>query len=272
MAHQLDKLDLFLDAGRSLEVEVDTLADLAEFLGLWHGEDGFDLPATVAKSPVEISRHLAPMEIISRERGRSDPISHEIESGEISEISLELEAWEAGGAVVRFARRFKDALRRAGMETSYAHAVCKAFEEVVSNAQEHSGSSLRPVATYEVRDGWWSMSVTDVGRGIPDRLRENPRYAGLEDCDALARALQDGVSTSDEPGRGHGFSHVFNALANRSARLRFRTGSARATWTGTSPGATHVAVGPMRHRGGLHVLVRAALVERMLDPPLVCPR
>ncbi len=193
MAHPLDRLDLLLDASECpVDVRVATLAQLAEYAGM-----AARLLGTAPRLVLDIPGLGEDHDSVGGDNHVVDPII--TGAGELLEISIDPGAWEIGGEMLRFERRFKDALRTAGMETRYSHAVATALQEVASNAQEHSCVATPPMVTYEVRDGWWSFSVTDRGVGIPGRLRQNPRFAALKDTDALAAVRHGGASTFRHP-------------------------------------------------------------------------
>jgi anti-sigma regulatory factor (Ser/Thr protein kinase) len=155
-----------------------------------------------------------------------------------------------------FEERFKTALVRAGATSGLAHGLLGALNEMASNAVEHAEAPVAPVTTYEIRDGQWAFSVTDVGSGVLGSLRRNPKYASVaSDVAAVRLAVQDGVSRTGNPSRGRGFAHVFKALVNRMCTIRFRSSGALASWEGTSPAAHQLTLSPSPERAGFHVLV-----------------
>ncbi len=255
MPSAIDRFDLQLASGVSSTVSPSTLAELAELIGLAACEaSGRDLlPVSELDGDGDaISR----LQLVHGRVGTSPSLVSR-PYGEICEVDDALEAWDEGAPLLRFMRRFKDALRNHGVGVEYAAAVSAAFQEVVSNAQEHAKSSLRPLATYEVTDARWRFSVTDAGVGIPDRFRENPRFVALTDQAAVQRALVDGNSTFTEVGRGLGFSKIFAALVNRSARVRLRSATVLARWEGHSPGASNLNFATLRRRIGSHIEIGA---------------
>jgi hypothetical protein len=170
-------------------------------------------------------------------------------------------AWEPEGRVARFGQRFCTALRQAGAESRFAHALSGALNEMASNAVEHAIPPIRPLACFMVGGAQWAFAVTDVGRGVLASLRENRRFAHLRtETDALAEAVLDGVSRSGQPGRGLGFTCLFKALVDRRATLRFRSGGAAAAWEGESPTAQTIVCHSLSlARAGFHVQVGGAL-------------
>jgi hypothetical protein len=158
-----------------------------------------------------------------------------------------------------FEETFKDALVKAGHTTAFAHALAGAFNEMASNASEHAEAPIPPVAAFSVRGAAWGFAVVDVGRGARSSLAENPEFSTLSsDLDALRLAVQPGISSRREPGRGNGFRHIFKALVDRSCRLRIRSGAALARWSGSAP--THQNLGWRKPvpRPGFQVGIRDA--------------
>jgi hypothetical protein len=155
---------------------------------------------------------------------------------------------------------FHAALRDRGLEPPNAAAIVAAFHEMSSNATEHASAPIRPIAAWQVTSDEWEFSVTDVGRGVRESLRQAAAYATVEDIDAMKLALTDGVSCTGIAGRGLGFATVFKALADRSAELRFRSGEVSVAWSGPSP--TNQLVTYQVHpasRAGFHMRVRSPI-------------
>lgn len=180
--------------------------------------------------------------------------------GEIHEIPPMSEGWAAGDSFSMFQERFKNRLLHCGVPSSWAAALAGALAEVASNAVEHARSSLPPVAAYEVTPDDWSFCVTDVGCGVLESLRRNPAYANSgDDVSAVRLALRDGVSATGQPNRGHGFSHLFKALANRMCAIRLRSTRAVGTWDGQSPAANLMTLMVAPARPGFHLGVSSRL-------------
>ena len=103
--------------------------------------------------------------------------------------------------------------------------------ELLGNALEHSSS--KPgcfVASWaDNHNGPLSISVVDVGIGIPQHLRRSPRYKSLSDEDALREAVKEGVSGVqgvEEKHRGFGLHYVREAARNAGeGRLCIRSGT-----------------------------------------------
>lgn len=248
----IDRLELFAEEGRWINVELPSLADVAELSGLKRKHVVLPPP-----SKAHIGVASAILKCID-ETGHA-ALRNETTIGEIRTFEHSPSAWEVGGELRRFLLAFKESLVQRSIKSDHAVFVCKAFEEILSNAQEHSRSKERSIATYEVRAGWWMFSVTDFGIGIAERLRENRRYASLLDLDAVAQALEHGTSTFDGEGRGFGFTTVFSALANRNAKLRIRSGRALVTLTGIVHGTGELERHAKPLRIGAHVRAGAKI-------------
>lgn len=184
----------------------------------------------------------------------------QFDDGEVMEVPPDSGTnWAPGGAFVEFQERFKNQLVRSGLTSRFAHHLVGVLNEMASNAIEHARSPLPPICSYETHEGTWTFSVTDVGCGILGSLRRNARYAALRDhVESLRLAVEDGVSSTGLPTRGHGFTGVFKVLVNRMCSIRFRTTQAVATWEGTAPAAHTLQLMPMPNRAGFHVRISGA--------------
>lgn len=174
----------------------------------------------------------------------------------------ELQEFDGDWSGSQFEMRFKDRMMREGVSSSHAALVCGAFDEMISNAQEHSSSELPSIATFEVTRSIWMFSVTDFGIGIPNRLRENRAHMYLRDPDAISKALDHGVSTFENDERGMGYAQVFRALADRAAKLRIRSGRGLVEWEGVVDGTGQQQLSPKRLRRGTHVRAGARIRDR----------
>jgi anti-sigma regulatory factor (Ser/Thr protein kinase) len=94
-----------------------------------------------------------------------------------------------------------------------------AFGELSDNATSHSGAAPIFVAAQRYTGATsphparLELAVADPGVGIPEHLRRNPEYAGLEDdAEAIAEALRPGVSGTRDR-RGYGFFDVLREMS-----------------------------------------------------------
>jgi len=77
-----------------------------------------------------------------------------------------------------------------------ATAVAAATENVIDHARSPIGALV--CAQRYQRIGL-ELAVVDLGRGIPTTLRQNPTHARLTDLEAVERAIEDGVSSVQDP-------------------------------------------------------------------------
>jgi anti-sigma regulatory factor (Ser/Thr protein kinase) len=182
----------------------------------------------------------------------------EVPNGEACAIPPRLSSgWAAGAPFGLFQERFKTALVSAGAPRPFAYGLAGALDEMASNAVEHAGAPVPPVAAYEVRRDGWSFGVTDLGVGLLRTLGRNPKLSADlgDDVAALKSAVRDGVSCTGVPGRGTGFGNMFRALADRGCSIRLRTSGATARWQGISPAAHQLTYLLAPERAGFHVQV-----------------
>lgn len=199
---------------------------------------------------------IALLDLVAKRAAQLSPIA--IDGASFCEVPLGQEGWEAGGVIARFEEAFKNALVEVGVPTQSAHGLAGAFNEVASNASEHSQPPIPPVAAFTVDRSGWTFVVVDVGRGARRSLSDNPAYASLQDdLAALRAALEPGASATGQAGRGHGYSHFFKALVDRSYRLRIRSGAALARWSGASPTEHDLRWRRAAAHSGFQIAVRA---------------
>lgn len=105
------------------------------------------------------------------------------------------------------------------------NAIMATFEEFRSNIQEHAGDNARALSAFHLGPSGLEVIVADQGRGALASIQESPKFRTLNDAgSALELIVQDGVSRFETPGHGHGFSHLFEGLANRFNHIRLRSG------------------------------------------------
>lgn len=275
--HPIDALEVCLHRGEfALEkvfppATVEHLPSLVELISLrwgwWKttGRDIFEVyPALSGHQAVEKLTRRAPRASLL---GLADRTSHSGGTlavwgeGAIIELPQEPSEWETGKPLSLALEEICQLLTKFVVSRRDALALMGATHELASNAVEHSKSAVAPWLSFEVSGTGWSLGITDVGQGVRASLRQNLDYGNLRtDQAALRLALQEGVSSTGEPGRGHGFRRVFQALVSRRVALRFRSGGAAGIWEGVSPTSQAIQIQslPLR-RGGFHVELSGAL-------------
>jgi hypothetical protein len=171
--------------------------------------------------------------------------------------SLALASTAAGDdAVVELMQRGLIAINRTAFPRAEASQAVSALGEFHSNVEEHSGALQTGVVGFEVTRSFVGLYASDLGQGVLNSLRVNSRYADLDDSgEALRLALQEGVSSSDEPGRGKGFRPIFVGLASLCAILRFRSGDALLEIDGYSRATPLQSLKERAPTAGFHVYV-----------------
>lgn len=130
--------------------------------------------------------------------------------------------------------RFEFGAKRIGLPKQTAIELHSALIEMTTNVVRHAKAPVAALVGYEIRESAATFCVVDVGRGVLESLRENPRYSHLDvHSEALRAALHDGVSGVVGSHRsGFGFSTVFKSLAAQWGQLRFRSGEGVITMHG----------------------------------------
>jgi anti-anti-sigma regulatory factor len=120
-------------------------------------------------------------------------------------------------------------------------AVCSTLSEICANAAEHGTSSFGAYAAVQAyhhivsgprrRGEEVLVAIADGGVGVRETLSRNPKYAENTgtDNDAIRHALEMGVSTTGEVGRGGGLTLVAQIAARNGGSLSIRSGSGRIT-------------------------------------------
>ncbi len=120
-------------------------------------------------------------------------------------------------------------------------AVCSTLSEICANAAEHGASSFGAYAAVQAyhhivsgsrrRGEEVIVAIADGGVGVRETLSRNPKYAEHteSDNDAIRHALEMGVSTTGEVGRGGGLTLVAQIAARNGGSLSIRSGSGRIT-------------------------------------------
>lgn len=120
-------------------------------------------------------------------------------------------------------------------------AICSTLSEVCGNAAEHGRSSFGAYVAVQAYDHIVSgsrrdgeeviISIADGGPGIRQTLTRNPAYGDHTgtDNEAIRHALQMGVTSTAEIGRGGGLTLVAQLSARSGGSLSIRSGSGRVT-------------------------------------------
>lgn len=112
-----------------------------------------------------------------------------------------------------------------GFDRRTKNAIMATFGEFRSNILEHAGKTKGAIAAFHFRTDGLEIVVADQGRGALASMRKAEKYQTLDDSGrALKLIVTDGVSRHDDPERGHGFTHLFQGLANRFNHIRLRSG------------------------------------------------
>ncbi|MCA8891432.1 MAG: hypothetical protein KDA56_06350 [Hyphomonas sp.] len=124
-----------------------------------------------------------------------------------------------------FLMRLAAAINTQRFDERVRNGVSAMLGEFRSNIAEHANLREGAVAAYCANSDALEIAIADRGRGVLQSLRENPLYASLADSGhALRLSVSEGVSRHPDPGRGHGFTHLFRGLANRFSYIRLRSG------------------------------------------------
>ena len=124
-----------------------------------------------------------------------------------------------------FLMQVSSAVKAEGFDNRTKSGLMAMLGEFHSNVLEHSDSVEGRFSAYSASTNGIEVIISDRGRGVLSTINENPTYADLKDAGrALKLAVTDGVSRHDDPLRGHGFTHLFEGLANRFNHIRLRSG------------------------------------------------
>lgn len=124
-----------------------------------------------------------------------------------------------------FLIRVSSVCKTKGFDQRTRNAIMATFGEFRSNILEHAGQTQGAIAAFHLGATDLEIVVADKGRGALASMREAARYRSLDDSgSALKLIVTDGVSRHDDPARGHGFTHLFQGLANRFNYIRLRSG------------------------------------------------
>jgi anti-sigma regulatory factor (Ser/Thr protein kinase) len=119
---------------------------------------------------------------------------------------------------------------------SWGDAMYMAISELCNNALQHGRNDLGAyIAADRILEPRRQMrlAIADLGIGIPEHIRaRHPEWH--DDSAAIGRALEQGVSGTNDPYRGNGFAEVFDAAmrtdlvrASSAADIDLRAGKGR---------------------------------------------
>lgn len=124
-----------------------------------------------------------------------------------------------------FLIRVSSVCKSGGFDRRAKNAIMATFGEFRSNILEHAGQMRGAIAAFHLGDAGLEIIVADKGRGALASIQMADKYRSLDDSGrALKLIVTDGVSRYDNPDRGHGFTHLFQGLANRFNHIRLRSG------------------------------------------------
>lgn len=177
-------------------------------------------------------------------------------------------------------QRIAEILETMGYRLRERVDICSTLSEVCANAAEHglaeSDSSAPGFGAYAAVQAYNHVvsggsrgdrrgeevlvAIADGGPGIRATLARNPANADFvaTDNDALRHALQMGVSSSGEVGRGGGLTLVSQIAARAGGSLSLRSGSGRVTAYRDRKGSRNVPAFP-------GAFVRVSLPRGLVD-------
>jgi hypothetical protein len=146
---------------------------------------------------------------------------------QIGDSLIELTQFTGARGAERMAGLVHDRLLE--VDHAAASAMHAAICEVGQNVPHHSGQATGFVAAQVLNGGQKvQFAIADSGLG----LRANLAVAGAtDDVEASDLAVEDGVSGTGLPGRGHGLPATLQALAELRGSLRLVSGRASAVYS-----------------------------------------
>jgi signal transduction histidine kinase len=137
--------------------------------------------------------------------------------------------------------RISEILENQGYKLKERVAICSVLSEVCANAAEHGASSFGAYAAVQAYNHIVSgprrrgeevlIAIADGGVGVRETLSRNTAYAEHTgtDNDAIRHALEMGVTSTGEIGRGGGLALVAQIAARSGGSLSLRSGTGRIT-------------------------------------------
>lgn len=132
-----------------------------------------------------------------------------------------------------FQQGFAAVVKSAGFQAGFAVALSAAFAEIVENVPDHSASGADKMAAamigYFATPGELHFAVGDIGRGVLSSLRENPRWATLENSrSAIHATLLQAATRKVQHTEGAGFKLMLKSFVDRNGILAVSSGDATA--------------------------------------------
>jgi hypothetical protein len=135
---------------------------------------------------------------------------------------------------IKFSLAAQKAAKSSGFDQPTSAQLVAAFQELVNNIHEHSGSPETAFVAFSACPKMFEFVVCDDGSGLLSTLKTAPEFSMLDDEGrALELSLTEGVSRfGSDIGRGFGFRPIFTGLANIGGHLRFKSGDHALTISG----------------------------------------
>lgn len=166
----------------------------------------------------------------------------------------------ADNLVVNFADEVVRKCQQIGIPLRMAQASSGAMEEMLNNALSHSANLQSAIIGFRAQPHLFEFCVFDSGIGILQSLKQNPKFAHLDDeGEALELAIVDGISRHG-PGKAHGngFRDIFHMPNNHKGYFWLRSGDCALVVDSGEISLPNVYTKQIRHNPG--VLVSAAFL------------
>ena len=178
-------------------------------------------------------------------------------SGDTTVIVLPGSASEETGWWTKQLQGLKEELVANGFSPKLAGALTGGVGEMVDNAWSHSFCDDPALLVYQVRSKKFAFSVADLGVGVLESLRKNPKYDFLRSSmEAITFAIEPGVSRLENGGMG--FATMLKSIAELWGNARIRSGEAALIIDRTRETAVKNLI-YLPRLPGLHVSARCSL-------------
>lgn len=200
---------------------------------------------------VDFYEHLPPNVRLNQPRPR---VRRRDQQDQLIELTRIGSTDDVEGLMDRVSKVAKRQVGPGHLAMAFATAIGAATENVVDHAKSSIGA-LVAAQRYEATG--LELAVVDLGLGIPTTLGENPSYADLTDLEAIERALEDGVSSVQEEGRGTGLWELVETVGKAKAStlgIGSGRGDLRLSWR--NGGRTRNAATPGHEIPGTWISIR----------------